>query len=315
MKKNKTKNSHLVVGPWKHGGYNRGNGSVLGNVFFGDTPPPSDYYQKNIELAFWNYHLKGQGEWNEKEAIMFETGTNRWRRFSEWPPKDIDYQQLNFKANQVLCFDSLEAGMAEYDEFISDPNNPVPFTEIVDMGMPKEYMLEDQRFAAARPDVLVYQTDILEENLTIGGSIKVNLEVTTTGTDADWIVKVIDVYPADFQGFGNGTDSVKAGGFQQMLRSEIFRARYRHSFSQPEPLVPNQITQISFDLQDVLHTFKAGHRIMVQVQSSWFPIADRNPQKYIENIYLAKKQDFTKATHRLYHSSKANSYLVLGIID
>lgn len=305
----------LVMGPWNHGGWARSDGSSMGNVFFGDTPPPSLFYRENIEFPFFNYFLKGKGNLDLPEAYVFETGTNKWRKFDTWPPENIVQKSLYFHANGKLSFDMPSKTTNGYDEFISDPAKPVPFTEAIATGMTREYMTDDQRFASRRPDVLVYQTDVLEENLTLAGSIMANLKVSITGTGADWVVKLIDVYPDDHPGFKHNPQKIKMGGYQQMVRSEVIRGRFRNSYEKPEPFIPNKVTDVSFELQDVLHTFKKGHRIMVQVQSTWFPLVDRNPQKYVDNIFKANEDDFIKSTHRVYRSKKEHSFLRVGVIE
>ncbi|MFQ6112773.1 MAG: CocE/NonD family hydrolase [bacterium] len=304
----------LIMGPWRHGGWARDDGSRLGNVFFGDNPPPSTFYQQNIEFPFFKYYLKGEGALDLPEAYVFETGTNKWRKFDSWPPKNLEQQNLYFHENGKLALTApSEIGKA-YDEFISYPDKPVPYTEAITTRMTREYMTDDQRFAARRPDVLVYQTDVLEQAVTLAGTITANLAVSITGTDADWIVKLIDVYPDDHPGFPHNPKDVKMGGYQQMVRSEVFRGRFRNSYEKPEPFVPNKITEVSFEMQDVLHTFKEDHRIMVQVQSTWFPLVDRNPQKYVDSIFKASAEDFIKATHRVYRSKDHGSYLQVGIL-
>ena len=305
----------FVMGPWVHGGWERTDGTSLGNVFFTDNPPPSKFYQEEIELKFFNYYLKGKGKLDLPEASMFETGTNKWRTFSEWPPKNLKERKLFFHANGKIEFYPPIENQNAYDEFISDPAKPVPYTETITNDRTIEYMIDDQRFASRRPDVLAYQTDVLEDNLTIAGPINIDLSVSTTGSDADWIVKLIDVYPDDHPQFSVTPNYIKMGGYQQMVRSEVFRGRFRNNYEMPEPFIPNKITQVKFPLQDVLHTFKKGHRIMIQIQSTWFPLVDRNPQKYVENIFNADEKDFIKATHRVYHS-KQNAYSIsIGVLN
>jgi len=304
----------LVMGPWRHGGWARDDGSYLGNVFFTDSPPPSEFYQENIELSFFKYYLKGEGKLDLPEAYMFETGTNRWKKFNEWPPKNIDQKKLYLQQNGLLSFNTPTQPGIIYDEFISNPEKPVPYTETIAIEMTKPYMTDDQRFASRRPDVLVYQTEILKEGVTLAGDILAKLKVSTTGTDADWIVKLIDVYPDNYPQNPHIPENIKMGGYQQMVRSEVLRGRFRNSYEKPEPFVPNEITEISLPLQDVLHTFKKGHRIMIQIQSTWFPLVDRNPQKYVENIYKADEDDFINAVHRVYHSKENSSFIQIKIL-
>lgn len=304
----------IVMGPWRHGGWARGSGSTLGNVFFGDAPAPSDFYQAHIEFPFFLYHLKGKGATDLPEAYMFETGVNAWRKFAQWPPQNLEPQRLYFNTNGSLTFTPPLANTEAFDEFISDPENPVPFTEATSARMTIEYMTDDQRFASRRPDVLEYQTEPLAQDLTLAGSMMAHLKVAITGTDADWVVKLIDVYPENHPDLPHNPASVKMGGYQQMVRSEVLRGRFRNSYEKPEPFTPNQVTDVHVALLDVLHTFKKGHRLMVQVQSTWFPLVDRNPQKYVENIFHAETADFIKATHRVYATPEQSSYMQVNVL-
>ncbi|WP_437179398.1 CocE/NonD family hydrolase [Pontibacter vulgaris] len=303
----------LVMGPWVHGGWARTDGSNLGNVYFGQKNSP--WYQQEVEAKFFSHYLKGDAKSDVKlpEAVMFEGGNNKWREFEVWPPKNAQEKTLYFHANGKLSFEAPKQGEAEASEYISDPAKPVPFTEAVATGMTREYMTDDQRFASRRPDVLAFQTEVLTDDVTLAGEILAQLKVATTGTDADWVVKLIDVYP----------DSAKAnphqpnkpmGGYQAMVRSEVFRGRFRNSFEKPEPFTPNQVTPVNVELQDVLYTFKKGHRIMVQVQSTWFPLVDRNPQKYVDNIFKANEEDFIKATHKVYHSQQQPTSIKVKVL-
>lgn len=313
IEKNNPKTSNmLVMGPWIHGGWARNSGETLGNVYHG--PSPSKFYQENIERPFFNHHLKGDEKSKLPEAYVFETGTNRWRKFDAWPPKNVKNKTLYFHSGGKLSFESPVEKAEGFDEFVSDPSKPVPYTEAITTGMTKEYMTDDQRFAARRPDVLVYQTDVLTEDITLAGDILAQLKVSTTGTDADWVVKLIDVYPDNHPSFVHTPEHIKMGGYQQMVRSEAFRGRFRNSYEKPEPFVPNQATTVNVPLQDVMHTFKKGHRIMIQVQSTWFPLIDRNPQKYVENIFKANEEDFIKATHRVYRSQEAPSQIRIKVL-
>lgn len=303
----------LVMGPWYHGGWNRSDGDALGNVRFGFKT--SEYYRENIEFPFFNYHLKGKGELRLPEASVFETGANRWRSFDHWPPKEQREKNLYCAANGALVFAApTEAGEA-FDEYISDPAKPVPFTEDTATGMTREYMTDDQRFAARRTDVLVYQTDVLAEDLTLAGPIQAELWVSTSGTDSDWIVKVIDVFPGSEPDTSPNSGKARAGGYQMMVRSEVMRGRFRNSYEHPEPFEPNRPTKVSLELLDLLHTFKRDHRVMVQVQSTWFPLVDRNPQKFVPNIYRAEPDDFIKATQRVYRSKTLPTHLKVGILE
>lgn len=312
-KNNPNISNSLVMGPWRHGGWNRGDGAFLGNVFFGDSPAPSSFFQENIQLPFFNYHLKGKGNLELPEAYVFETGINIWNKFEQWPPDGIVDAKLYLHENRKLKFDAPLESNSGFDEFISDPQKPVPYTEAITTGMTREYMTDDQRFASTRTDVLVYQTDILEEPITFIGSAIANLQVATSESAADWVIKLIDVYPDDHPGYKH-LPAKNMGGYQQMVRSEVIRGRYRNSYEKPEPFEPEETTKVSFEMQDVLHTFKRGHRVMIQIQSTWFPLVDRNPQKYIDNIYNAKEADFVKAMHRVYRTKQAASHLSVGIL-
>ena len=301
----------LIEGPWYHGGWTRADGSFLGNIQFGSKT--GEFYKQNIELPFFKYYLKNEGELDLPEAYTFVTGSNEWRKHDVWPPKNIETERLYFHENGSISFEEPTVSNA-YDEYISDPNKPVPFTAQIQTGMPREYMVEDQRFVASRTDVLVYKSQILDKDITIVGPITADLFVSTSGTDSDWIVKLIDVYPDDAPDNIPNPCDVKMGGFQMMLRGDIIRGKFRNSFENPEPMIPNDVTQIKFTLNDVYHTFLKGHRIMVQVQSSWFPLFDRNPQKFVD-IYSASEDDFQKAIQRVYHSNDYSSNLMVNIIE
>jgi putative CocE/NonD family hydrolase len=300
------------MGPWRHGGWNRTDGDRLGNVHFGDKT--ARYYQKNVELPFFEHFLKDKGENKLPEATVFETGVNRWRQFDAWPPKDAQKKSLYLHAHGKLAFDPPVADGDENDEYVSDPSKPVPFTEAIDKGMTVDYMTDDQRFAARRPDVLAYQTDVLTEDVTLAGPILADLRVSTSGSDSDWVVKLIDVFPPNAGNYPSMRQGMHLGGYQMMVRSEVIRGRYRNSYEKPEPFVANEATKVALPLQDVLHTFQKGHRIMVQVQSTWFPLVDRNPQKYVPNIFLADAKDFVKATQRVYRNQKNPTRIEVGVI-
>ena len=287
-------NNVLVVGPWHHGGWASVEGDKLGPANFGSKT--AAFYRAEIEFPFFERYLKDEKRPAPAEATVFETGSNAWRTFDHWPPKDAKAQQLFLREGGKLVFEP-PSSAGGFDEYVSDPARPVPFTEKITPMMAIEYMVDDQRFASRRPDVLVYQTDAFEDDLVVAGPLDVDLWVSTTGTDADFIVKLIDVFPDD-------PDEKKQPGYQMMLRSEVFRGRFHKSFEHPEPLVPGRPTQIKFELLDVLHRFQKGHRLMIQIQSTWFPLVDRNPQKFVENIYFAKPDDFQKATHRIYRSTE-----------
>jgi putative CocE/NonD family hydrolase len=314
-KKNPGSVNLISMGPWSHGGWSRGEGERLGNINFGVKT--GEYFREQIQFPFFMRYLKDK-KVELPKAYMFATGVNEWRRHTEWPPKNAQEYTLYFKDGGKLD-GGLPAETNAYDEYLSDPNRPVPYIGYIARGMTSDYMTEDQRFAAQRPDVLVYKTEPLEEDLTIAGPIKASITVSTSGTDSDFVVKLIDVYPGDYptpatpQGQSVPPNAVKMGAYQQLVRGEPFRAKFRKSFEKPEPMTPNQATSIQFELPDVYHSFRRGHRIMVQVQSSWFPIVDRNPQKFLE-IPKAKAEDFQRATQRVYRSSKQNSSVTLMVL-
>src|SRR5262249_17514809 len=260
------------------------------------------HYREQIELPFFEYHLKGKGQKHQK-AIVFETGTNVWRKFDSWPPKGVKPRSFYLREKGKLSTDAPGEARAEdgHDEYVSDPNKPVPFQGKIDVGMSADYVVADQRFASRRTDVLTFQTPVLEEDLTLAGPIEVELHVSTTGTDSDWVVKVIDVYPDDYPDPDPNPTGGRMGGYQQLVRGDAMRGKFRNSYSKPEPFEPGRPTPVKFRMQDVYHTFRPGHRIMVQVQSSWFPLADRNPQTFVD-IYSAKEADFKKATQRVYRA-------------
>ncbi len=303
----------LVMGPWRHGGWSGGDGSSLGNVHFNSKT--SDFYREHIELPFFEFHLKGKGENKHPEAWVFETGTNQWRKHDAWPPKAAKSQAFFFQAGGRLAPVLPPAGKSDEssDEYISDPAKPVPFQDKIDIGMSADYMTADQRFASRRTDVLVYQTPVLDDDVTLAGPIDVDLNVSTTGTDSDWVVKVIDVYPDDYPDPNPNPTGVRMGGYQQLVRGDVMRGKFRNSYAKPEPFEPGQPTRVQFRLQDVYHTFRPGHRMMVQVQSSWFPLADRNPQKFVD-IYSAKESDFQKATQRVYRSRELASKVTVRVL-
>lgn len=301
----------FVVGPWTHGGWEDSSGQFLADVDFGSKVSP--YFQENIEAKFFRHYLIDDSKpLDLPEATLFETGTNKWRSFDTYPAKGTQEKNLYLQPNGKLGFDAPSAENAS-TEYISDPNKPVPFYAKINDGFSSSYMVGDQRFAYSRPDVISFQTDILEKDMTLSGIIKAFLKVSTTGTDADWVVKVIDVYPKDTEN-PDPKSEVVLGNYQQLVRSEIIRGKYRNSESKPEPFVPNQVTDVSLELQDVLHTFKKGHRIMVQIQSSCFPWADRNPQKFM-NIFQAEESDYQKTTHKVFHQKGAESYLKIGVLE
>ncbi len=306
--------NRIVMGPWFHGAWGgRSTGESLGNINFGSKT--SEYYQKEIEAKFFNFYLKDEGKMDLADVTVFETGANKWNNFTEWPPKATQMQNFYFQKNGGLNGNTPSVSKdfsRSFMDWVSDPARPVPYTEDVHEDRTREYMLDDQRFAARRNDVLTFQTEVLTEDLTLMGPIDANLFFSTTGTDADLVVKVVDVFPDDEPQWAGA--KVPMGGFQMLVRGEILRGRFRNSFEKPEAFVPNKITEVKFQLPDVAHTFKKGHRLMVQIQSSWFPLVDRNPQKFVENIYKAQDSDFQKATHRLYFDAKNPSSLRLPVL-
>ena len=245
---------------------------------------------------------------------MFMTGKNEWKKFDQWPPENLEIKKLYLRHNETLTFDAQQSSVSDFDEFISDPHKPVPYTEDIAFRMTQEYMVDDQRFASRRPDVLVYETAILEEDLTLAGPLLAHLMVSITGGDADWIVKLIDVYPPEFPNNPTTRKGMQMGEYQQMVRSEVIRGRFRNSYEKPTPFVPGNIEKVNLELLDVLHCFKKGHKIMIQIQSTWFPLVDLNPQKYVDNIYNAGADDFIKASHRVYHQPGKESYIELGVL-
>lgn len=292
-------NNTLVMGPWFHGGWSRSDGDALGNVHFNSKT--AVFYREEIEFPFFNFWLKGKGDGKLPEAYVFETGTNQWRKEDAWPPKDAKAKTLYFHPGGRLSFDAPTAGPA-FDEYISDPNKPVPYINSQAPGMTREHMVEDQRFASTRPDVLTYQTDVLDTDITLAGPLTASLLASTTGTDSDFVVKLIDVYPEDFPDPDPNPAGVHMGGYQQLVRGEAMRGKFRNSFSRPEPFTPGKTEKVEWLMPDIDHCFRRGHRIMVQVQSSWFPLVDRNPQTFVD-IYNAKNTDFVKATQRIYRNS------------
>ncbi|MGI8670288.1 MAG: CocE/NonD family hydrolase [Aridibacter sp.] len=311
----------LVMGPWFHGGWVRGDGDWLGTAYFEQKTSP--WYQKNIQLPFFDYFLKDKGDISQiKETNLFDTGANVWRNYDTYNPTNGTDTALYLTANGGLTFstDALKAKSGN-DEYISDPLKPVPYTQKITLNYPRDFMTEDQRFAAERPDVLVYQTEPLTEGITVAGDIKPYLFISSSSTDSDFVVKLIDVFPDDYkypEGVKppeNSAFSVfEPGGYQMLLRGEPFPARFRNSFEKPEPLKPNEVAKISYTMPGIVHTFKKGHRIMVQIQSTWFPLVARNPQKFVPNYMLATSADFQNATERVYFGGKNGSMIVLPIV-
>jgi putative CocE/NonD family hydrolase len=302
------------MGPWQHGGWQRTDGSSLGDADFGFAT--SNTYLE-VSLAFFKHHLKDGDKPDLPEALVFETGANRWRRFDAWPPKGLREARFYFQPQEGLALTPPTGMGSHFSEFLSDPARPVPYTMEITSRWAKDYMAEDQRFASRRPDVLVYQTEPLDKDLTLAGPIEAELWVSTTGTDADWVVKLIDVNPGKLPGWTqDDTEAGKRnrGGQQTLVRGEPFRGRFRDSYSEPKPFKPGEVTKVRFVINDVFHTFQRGHRVMIQVQSSWFPFIDRNPQTFVPNIFEAKEEDFVRATHRVYHSPINPSFIKVGTL-
>lgn len=318
----------LVMGPWTHGGFSRGDGDRVGNVTFGSKT--GVYYREKIEFPFFSFYLKGKGEGKFPQAWIFETGMNQWRRTDAWPPRNTQAKSLYLAEKGKLSWQPSQT--SAMDEYLADPSKPVPYIAHIAMGVRPDYMTEDQRFAATRPDVLVYKTEALDHDVTVMGPISVDLKVSTTGTDSDFDVKLIDVYPGDYPDYNappalpgappaaaaaqrnQPANVIKIGGYQQLVRGEPFRGKYRKSFEHPVPFEPGKPDRIAFQMPDIAHTFRAGHRIMVQVQSSWFPLTDRNPQKFIE-IPKALSTDFVKATQRVYLGGADGSRIQLLVME
>jgi uncharacterized protein len=310
----------IVVGPWVHGGWARYDGNRLGSVNFASNT--AQFFRSQILFPFFEQYLKGGIDAKLPVAYVFETGTNTWRQYSSWPPKSMASKTLYLRENGGLAFDPPSAESGVGDEYVSDPAKPVPFVGYPATSVPQEYMVADQRFAASRSDVLVYQTEPLEQDVTIVGQVSPKLFVSTTGTDSDWVVKLIDVYPADYPDDAPANamppsdvppPSIKMAGFQQLIRGEPMRGKFRKSFEHPEALTPGNVEEVNFSMPDVNHTFRRGHRIMVQVQSSWFPLIDRNPQVF-ENIPDAKAADFKKATEKIYRSKNQPSGIAVQVL-
>jgi uncharacterized protein len=324
------KNLTLVMGPWNHGGFARGDGDRLGNINFGVKT--GLYYRQNIEFPFFLYHLKGRGDGKFPKAWLFQTGANQWRKFDTWPPRAASSKTLYLDANSKLSWQ--QPAKSGFEEYLADPMKPVPYIGFTFSGVLNSYMTEDQRFASQRPDVLTFKTDPLDHDVNGFGPISVDLKVSTTGTDSDFVVKIIDVFPGDYPDYnappaagrgGGGAgapatpappagppNSVKMGGYQELIRGEPFRGKFRHSFEKPEPFEPGVPDRIAYRLPDVAHTWREGHRIMVQIQSSWFPLNDRNPQKFMD-IPKALNTDFVKATQHVYFGGADGSKIEIRV--
>ena len=302
----------LVMGPWDHGGWTFRDGDWLGTAYFGQKT--GEYYRTKLEVPFFNHFLKDKGDISAlKEVNLFDTGAHEWRSFENYEPTNGTDTALYLTADGGLSF-TMPRGAAGYNEYVSDPMNPVPYTQKITQNYPRDFMVEDQRFASTRPDVLVYETEPLTEDVTVAGDIKPSLFISSSGTDSDFIVKLIDVFPDNYEMRPAGASAVfQPGGYEMLLRGEPMPARFRDSFEKPSPLVPNRVTPLRFQMPGVAHTFKKGHRIMVQIQSTWFPLVARNPQKFLANYNMGTNADFQKATQRVYYGGKTASAIVLPI--
>jgi uncharacterized protein len=307
--------NYLVAGPWNHGGWARSSGKSLGPISFGSDT--SLYFRQKIEAPWFAYWLKNKGSLPLKEALLFQTGSDKWVQFDSWPPRNAPARELYFHEDGKLSFDAPQSAAPQsFDSYVSDPAHPVPYRHRpIDMTYPDDHpggwptwLVEDQRFVDNRPDVLTWQTEELAEDMTVAGQVTAKLFASTTGSDSDWIVKLIDVYPEKYP------DDWKLSGYELMIADEVFRGRFRKSFEKPEPITPDAITPFTLDLHTANHVFKKGHRIMVQVQSTWFPIIDRNPQRFVPNIFEAKESDYQKATQRIYRSKEYPSGVVVSIL-
>lgn len=295
----------LIIGPWYHGQWASKDGTHLGNVQFGSNT--SLYYQ-DLEVPFFNYYLKGNGADTLSKATIFFSGENKWRKFTQWPLADIKATPVYLEKGGKLSFTTLLSAAPTFDSYESDPAKPVPYAEKIHASRTREYMVDDQRFAAERPDVLVYDSGILTSNMTLAGPVVASLMVSLSNTDADFIVKLIDVLPADTA--PNASNGYPMGNYEMLVRAEVMRGKFRNSFEKPEPFVPGKPTLVKYTLPDIAHTFLKGHKLMVQIQSTWFPLTDRNPQQFLD-INSAKDSDFVKETIHIYHNS---SMIVLPVI-
>jgi putative CocE/NonD family hydrolase len=312
LERHDTRNQNfLVMGPWNHGGWAGGRANRLGGIpFNSDTGP---FFRREVQAPFFAYYLKDKGSPPAAEARMFQTGSNRWEKYSTWPPKEARERSLYLRSNGKLAFEPPKESTAAFDEYVSDPANPVPYRpRPVRPTYPGPewpvWMVQDQRFTHRRPDVLSYETDPLEEDVVVAGAMKARLFGSTTGTDCDWIVRLIDVYPEQY------SPAPELGGYQLLIAGEPLRGRYRKTYYNPLPVEPNAVAEYTIDLNWGHHRFRKGHKIMIQISSTWFPLIDRNPQKFVPNIFEAEDADFQKATQRVYRSPKWPSHIALETI-
>ena len=303
IEKRSTNYNTVVFGPWSHGDWARNKErTAVGNVYFGDNI--SRDYQRDIESKFFRHFLKndGKGDSGLPEAYIFDSGSLAWKSYDQWPPKNTTKKTFWMQNGDRL--NTMMEKSFTFEEFVSDPKKPVPYTEDVKVVFtPRKYMTDDQRFAARRPDVIVFETPVLTEDMTLAGEVLAKLQVATTGTDADWIVKIVDVFPADTENTEETQDHLKMSNYHMMVRSEVMRGRFRNSFETPEAFIPNKKTEVAIKLQDVHHTFKKGHKLQIQVQSTWFPLIDLNPQTFVPNIFKAEEADFQKQAHKVFNDS------------
>ena len=310
-KQNKGNENMLVMGPWYHGQWSGDDGDSLGFIHWGSKT--SRFYTEQLEVPFFNYHLKGKGAAPRAEAAVFLTGSNEWKLLESWPPKNVETRQLFLHDAGKLAFTPPSSPRSTDDEYVNDPDKPVPYTAELTHWYNPGFPVEDQRFAGRRPDVVTYTSEVLREDITIAGPLAASLFVSTSGTDCDWIVKVIDVFPDTTSTPLYYPAWVKLGGYQMLVRGDVLRGKFRNSLARPEPFKPEVVTKVEFELQDAFHTFKKGHRIMVQIQSSWFPMIDRNPGKFMD-IYQAHESDFQKTTQRIFRSSDYPSHIRVSVL-
>ncbi len=307
----------MVMGPWGHGDWARRSPvQIVSQMPFGRGL--SEFYQREVEAPFFRHFLKGTGQPPGFEALVFDTGLRQWSQYDQWPPRTAQSQKLFLRSDRALSLSPPTADEVAFSEFVSNPDDPVPYRRREDIRIrftPREYMADDQRFALDRADVLWFQTEPLTEYLTVVGDLVAHLQVSTSQSDADWIVKLIDVYPDDHPVLDGTPEGVELGGYHLMVRSEVIRGRFRNNYEHPEPFAPDEVTSVRLPLQDVYHTFRPGHRVMVQIQSTWFPLIDINPQRYVDNIFRARREDFIPAVHRVFHSVDHPTYLEWSVIE
>lgn len=293
--------NRIIMGPWTHGGWvGFSKHHVVGDIYYGDYI--SRFFKKHVEAPFFLHYLKGDTTLYLPEAYMFDTGTKEWNKFEAWPPKNVEKKKFYLHANGTLSFEKPKPGGSDYSQYLSDVDNPVPATQTIAYGFIPPYQNADQRYAARRPDVLTFTSGVLQHDITISGSMLANLWVSTTGTDSDFIVKIIDIYPPSVKESQYTPDDVELDNYHQLVRAAVMRGRFRDSYSDPKPFEPGEVTYVDVPMLDIHHTFKKGHRIQIQIQSTWYPWVDINPQTFVENIYKADSSDFEDAVQRVYHT-------------